>query len=165
MYRAAMRQGYRVAYRVLWALSFVRKPRGRGVKALLVNDGEVLLLMHTYGPREWELPGGGSRRREDLHDTLRRELREELGIEVDVATAIGTFGGPGRFSGIGVSYFRVELDDRDVLPDPIEIAQVAWFDPAAPPRPLGGHATRALSRHREAVASPAEESGESRRRG
>jgi 8-oxo-dGTP pyrophosphatase MutT (NUDIX family) len=163
MYDGAVRQGYRVAYRLFWALSFVRKPRGRGVKGLLFNGGEVLLVQHTYGPREWELPGGGSRRGEDLLGTLRRELREELSIEVADATAIGSFNGPGQFSRIFVSYFRVELAERTIAVDPIEIAQVAWSDPLAPPAPLGWHAARALTLYHEAIASTTEKSGESRR--
>jgi ADP-ribose pyrophosphatase YjhB (NUDIX family) len=154
MYRATMRQAYRAAYWVRWALAFVRKPRGRGVKALVVNAGEVLLVHHTYGPREWELPGGGARRREDAEAALRRELREELRVEVSEATLLGSSGGPGRYARTCVSYFRVDVPEREVVPDSIEIAEVAWFDPLSPPHPLGWHAARALARHGEAIASP-----------
>jgi len=155
VYASVQRTALRAAFWTLWLSSFVRKPHGRGVKALLINEGEVLFVRHTYGPREWELPGGGARKREDLVNALRRELREELEIgfaDAD-ATMIGVFAGPGRWSGVDVGYFRVELADRNLTPDPIEIAQVAWFDPMAPPLPLGWHARRALDRHREAVAS------------
>jgi ADP-ribose pyrophosphatase YjhB (NUDIX family) len=154
VYPALKRSAYRVAYRCLWALSFVRRPRGHGVKALLVNDGEVLLVTHTYGPREWELPGGGVRWHEEPLGALCRELREELGVAVEAATLLSGSGGPGRFAAIGVSYFRVDVAERAVIRDAIEIAEVAWFDPHDLPHPLGWHATKALARHGEAIASP-----------
>ena len=154
VYNALKRKTYRVVYRWLWALSFVRRPRGRGVKALLVNDGDVLLVLHTYGPREWELPGGGARRGEDAFGALRRELREELAVEVADATLLSESGGPGRYAAVRVSYFRVDVDERAVARDTIEIAEVAWFDPRRLPDPLGWHAANALARHGEAIASP-----------
>jgi 8-oxo-dGTP pyrophosphatase MutT (NUDIX family) len=159
MHDALLRQVYRLGYWALLGLSFVRTPRGRGAKGLLTNGGELLLVRHTYGPREWELPGGGARRREDALATLRRELREELGVEVDGVDSLGTHPGRGRYGRVRVSYFAVELSDRAVVRDPVEIAEVAWFDPAALPRPLGWHAKEAIARHGEAVASRASDPG------
>jgi 8-oxo-dGTP pyrophosphatase MutT (NUDIX family) len=153
MHDALMRRVYRLGYRVLWVLSFVRMPRGRGAKGLLTNAGEVLLVRHTYGPDEWELPGGGSHRGEDAAATMRRELREELGVEVADAVALGTHHGDGRSEGVRVSYFAAALPDRRVRRDPVEIAEVAWFDLAMPPRPLGWHAKEAIARYSKALAS------------
>jgi 8-oxo-dGTP pyrophosphatase MutT (NUDIX family) len=156
---ALMRQAYRLGYRILWAVWHVRPPRGRGAKAILTNAGEVLLVRHTYGPHEWELPGGGSRRGEAPIATLRRELREELQVDVTEPIPLGAVNGPGRYAGNRVSYFTAELPARDVVRDPVEIAEVAWFDPAAPPMPLGWYATQALVRHSEALASRASDPG------
>jgi 8-oxo-dGTP pyrophosphatase MutT (NUDIX family) len=159
MHDALMRQVYRLGYRVLLALSFVRPPHGRGAKGLLTNGGEVLMVRHTYGPPEWELPGGGSRRGEEAVETMRRELREELGVDVADAVALGTDHGQGRAEHTRVSYFTAELPNRNVRRDPVEIAEVAWFDPASPPRPLGWHAAKALARYDEALASRASDPG------
>ena len=39
----------------------------------------------------WEFPGGKCWRREAAGTCLRRELREELGVEVEVGTSLGIF--------------------------------------------------------------------------
>ena len=50
------------------------------VKALIRNDkGEILVVKEHQD--KWELPGGGLNHGESIHDGLRRELIEELGIE------------------------------------------------------------------------------------
>jgi 8-oxo-dGTP pyrophosphatase MutT (NUDIX family) len=158
---ALERQAYRLAYWVLVALSFVRPPHGRGAKCLLTSDGAVLLVRHTYGPREWELPGGGSRRNEPAAATMRRELREEVGVEVgDDAVELGVGRGPGRHEGTRVSYFTASVPDRGaIVRDPVEIAEVAWFDPEQLPTALGDHARRALRLYKEAIASPPRDPG------
>lgn len=53
----------------------------------LVQDGggNVLLLRHTYrGKRPWGLPGGGLKPGESLEECLRREMREEVGMEIEI---------------------------------------------------------------------------------
>lgn len=139
------RGAYRLAFVALSLAAIVRAPRGSGAKALVVCDGRVLLVRHSYGPRRWELPGGGARRREHPHEALRRELREELGLEVDNAVAITTRRGPGRRDRHVTHLFRVELASPELRVDPVEIVEARWFDPAAPPRPLGWMVPEALA--------------------
>ncbi|AQG81761.1 NUDIX domain-containing protein [Spirosoma montaniterrae] len=50
---------------------------------------EVLLMHYQYGGHDvYALPGGNCDRGETLPETIRRELREELGIEVTVQDAL-----------------------------------------------------------------------------
>jgi 8-oxo-dGTP diphosphatase len=56
------------------------------VKGVVIHDGYVLLLLNERG--EWDLPGGRPDGGEDHRAALRREVREETGLEVEVGTAI-----------------------------------------------------------------------------
>ncbi len=58
------------------------------VYAFIENSkGETLLIqraMHDSFPGQWELPGGGLEFGEVAHDAVKREVKEEAGIDVTV---------------------------------------------------------------------------------
>ena len=51
--------------------------------AMIVRQNQILLLQHRKrGQRYWVLPGGRLEGRESIDTALRRELKEELGLDV-----------------------------------------------------------------------------------
>lgn len=52
------------------------------VRALVIDEDNAVLLVKLVFPHGswWVLPGGGINNGEDLHDALRRELHEEVGL-------------------------------------------------------------------------------------
>jgi ADP-ribose pyrophosphatase YjhB (NUDIX family) len=63
-----------------------------GVGGIVVNEqGQVLLVRQNYGASKdkWILPGGYVERDELLTDAVRREVREETGIEAEVVGIVG----------------------------------------------------------------------------
>src|SRR3954453_1513497 len=57
------------------------------VAAIIRRDGRILITRrfdHVHLPGLWEFPGGKVERGESLEAALRREIREELGIDVAV---------------------------------------------------------------------------------
>jgi 8-oxo-dGTP pyrophosphatase MutT (NUDIX family) len=56
----------------------ITRPVRVGVKLLLVRDGKVLLVKHSYQDA-WFMPGGGVKRGERLEAAGRREAAEEIG--------------------------------------------------------------------------------------
>lgn len=60
------------------------------VKGILFDrDGRVLLCHNDRG--DWELPGGRPGRDEDDETCLRREMREETGLEIEVAQFVSAY--------------------------------------------------------------------------
>jgi 8-oxo-dGTP diphosphatase len=63
------------------------------VAALIVRDSRVLICQRTAEqafPLQWEFPGGKVEAGEELAEALRRELREELGIESLIGPELAT---------------------------------------------------------------------------
>jgi ADP-ribose pyrophosphatase YjhB (NUDIX family) len=65
------------------------------VMAWIENQfGDVLLLRQTRGNRLWTLPGGKVRQRESLKEALRREVKEETGLQIQFIALAGLFDRP-----------------------------------------------------------------------
>lgn len=86
------RAGLRLAYRVRRQFRRFFKPGLAGVGVILHDDeGRVLLVRHSYGPQAWSMPGGGLGRDEDPAEAVRREMREELGCELERLELLRSF--------------------------------------------------------------------------
>ena len=112
------------------------------------DDGRVVLVRHTYGDRRaWDLPGGWVEEGEQPVQTARRETREELGADVAESEwqLIGAIEGLWHWKHERLTFFTARWPGGEPLVDPVEIAEVAWFDPRRPPEQLGV-GTRAVLR-------------------
>ncbi|HUS61020.1 MAG TPA: NUDIX domain-containing protein [Acidimicrobiales bacterium] len=82
MKRSLLIVAARLYQRVMSVVWKVFKPTTVGVRGIVRDpDGKVVLVRHTY-LSGWHLPGGGVKRRETIDQAVRRELREEVGVEV-----------------------------------------------------------------------------------
>ncbi len=126
-----------------------RLPRKRmGAGALLRDaDGRVLLVDPTYKP-QWELPGGAVEAGESPFTACRRELMEELGLDLAVGRALVIDWVPpaaGRTEGLMLVYDGGVLSEADIaaiaLP-PEELAAYAFVGEAE----LGEYLTPLLAR-------------------
>jgi mutator protein MutT len=91
-----------------------------GVGAVIVIEGNVVLIRRRFEPLagQWSLPGGAVELGETLEDTVVREMREEVGLDVEVGPVIEVFD-------------RIMLDeDRRVRYHYVLVDYLCW--------PLGG---------------------------
>jgi 8-oxo-dGTP pyrophosphatase MutT (NUDIX family) len=58
------------------------------VKALIVKENKFLVIQDA-DDFFWELPGGKIKHNEKPYDALKREIKEELGIEIEINEFVG----------------------------------------------------------------------------
>jgi ADP-ribose pyrophosphatase YjhB (NUDIX family) len=110
--------------------------------AAVITDarGRVLLVHHTYGERNWELPGGGLEANESAEAGAVREALEETGVILEIERLSGVYWEPGWGPTGGHHFvFRALLASGSPEPtvtDPAEISELGWFAREAFPRPM-----------------------------
>ena len=111
--------------RVYW---FIFRPKTFGVKIVLErSDGFVLLVKHTYGVK-WTFPGGGLKSGEDGEAGLRREIKEELGLDINNPTFLGSFTSEVEYKKDTVFVYTTRIEKIEFKADPLEIEKLDWFD-------------------------------------
>lgn len=92
---------------------------------LFDEQSRILLLEHVFRPDSgWGIPGGFLANREQPEEGLRRELREEISIEIDAVEFLfaRTLPRPRQVE----IYFRARVVG-DPKPSSFEIKQAEWF--------------------------------------
>ncbi|HET8568063.1 MAG TPA: NUDIX domain-containing protein [Candidatus Limnocylindria bacterium] len=107
------------------------------------TEGRVLLVHHTYGERNWELPGGRGGPAESAEDTARREAREEVGVELEIERLTGVYWEPDQCMHHFV--FRARALGEPRAADAAEIGECGWFAADALPRPISDLTVRRIA--------------------
>ena len=95
------------------------------VAAVVERDGRFLVSQRGPGSHLagcWEFPGGKCEPDESLHDALRREMLEELGVSVVIEDGVGTVEHAYADRTVRLHFFRCRLagDPRPQLGQPIQ---------------------------------------------
>jgi ADP-ribose pyrophosphatase YjhB (NUDIX family) len=111
------------------------------------EDGRVLLLHHRFRAGSgWGIPGGFIEKGENPSDALKRELREEIGLELESAelALARTLKRPTQVEIV----FRCRPRVGSVVPKPqsMEIKSIAWFKPDELPPELSLDQRRLIER-------------------
>jgi ADP-ribose pyrophosphatase YjhB (NUDIX family) len=124
--------------------------------ALVVDGaGRLLLARRAIAPfrGRWDLPGGFVEEGEHPLDALRRELREETGLEVEPGRFVGVWMDRYGDDGDGVHtlnlYWTARAEGEPIAAD--DVAELAWFDPddMPPGGELAFHMTSVLDAWRQ----------------
>ena len=122
---------------------------GVGCGAAIVRDGRLLLVKRLKAPEAgcWNLPGGKVDFGEGVAAAVRREVAEELGVEIELQSSLGFV----EMIGDGQHWVSPIYAARIVAGEPVNVEPdkhetILWADPADPPAPLAAGAKAALAR-------------------
>lgn len=126
-----LRIAYRTAHLGLRAYWRIRKPETQGALALIFCHGQLLVLQTTYR-NAVSLPGGYVKKGEAPEFAVAREVREEVGFDVQPGDFKHVYRGtkPFEHRKDTLDLFRLELDTRPVIKtNRGEIAWARWKSP------------------------------------
>jgi A/G-specific adenine glycosylase len=114
----------------------VRKPKGElphhtVTAAVIQRNGHILIARRPEGGLlggMWEFPGGKRKPEESLEECLRREICEELGVDIQVGTPFGIYEHAYTHFSITLHAFRCTLTNGE--PQRLEHSDLRWVAPA-----------------------------------
>ena len=104
------------------------------VGAVVVDEGRVLLARRAFEPFKghWDLPGGFLEEGEEPLEGLRRELREETGLDVEADRFLGVwmdrYGGDSTAESTLNLYWTARVVDGEAAPAD-DVSELGWFAP------------------------------------
>lgn len=98
--------------------------------AVIVREGLVLIDRRADGPLAgwWEFPGGKVRSGETTEDCVRRECREEIGVEVEPVELLRTALHEYPHGKVQLHFHLCRITAGE--PRPLAPAEIAWVTPA-----------------------------------
>jgi 8-oxo-dGTP diphosphatase len=118
--------------------------RRLGAAAVILDrQDRVLLVRHTYGRCNWEIPGGASEPGESVIDTAVREVREEAGVDAVPDRMTGLYYEPEQDAHHFV--FRCHLDENAApAPSSEEVSACEYWAVDTLPRPISDFTVRRI---------------------
>lgn len=112
---------------------------GVGVGALIQNErGEILLALRSQQAKNerglWEIPGGAVEFGETLERALKREIREEIGVEIEVLDLLHVCDHilPAEHQHwVSPTFICRIISGTPTIMEPHKCDQLAWYAPVA----------------------------------
>ena len=149
---------YKLLYRMLRAYWFVFRPKVRGTRCLVECEEKFLLIRQTYGDMLWTLPGGLIKRGEAAEKALRREVLEEVGLELSELRPLGVFTDTKEYARDTVTCFWGAPSGTALKVDPDEVYEARWFGIDALPNGQSRHLAKVLDLYFEDRAATRDQS-------
>jgi NADH pyrophosphatase NudC (nudix superfamily) len=117
---------YRFVYPFFQFYWFVFRPKTQGVICLILSGDELLLIRQTYGRPVWTLSGGGFKKNETKEEAVKREVKEELGLNI-TPEYLGEFTHQPDYKIDTVFCFVAKIDKVNPKIDYLEIKEAKWW--------------------------------------
>ncbi|MBV9643706.1 MAG: NUDIX domain-containing protein [Verrucomicrobia bacterium] len=117
---------YKIIYPLLKLYWFIFRPKTQGVMCLILSGDELLLIRHTYGHSAWTLSGGGLKKNETQEDAVKREVKEELGLDI-TPQYIGEFTHDTEHKIDTVFCFVASIAKKEPKIDHLEVKDAKWW--------------------------------------
>ena len=97
--------------------------------AIIRKDGKILVAQRKFGDTFgglWEFPGGSIEEGESKEEALRREIAEELGIDINVGKEVFVI--ENDLPNIKIIIYLFECSINKGMPESIDCQDLKWVD-------------------------------------
>lgn len=100
------------------------------MKCVLVNNGKLLMLTKSFGSSRWVFPGGAIKAGKDKEVAARREIKEDLDIDLVDLEYLGYFVQNVHHRKETMHCFLAQISPGEINFDKRKIKEVGWFERA-----------------------------------
>lgn len=107
-------------------------------------EGRVLFVRRTDN-RRWVMPSGALELDETIHEGMRREVKEETGLDVVAATPMAIYSYPSSVTAYGDPYYQISIQflvhewSGTLLNETDETTLARFFSIKEPPEGMASH--------------------------
>ncbi|MFH1308733.1 MAG: NUDIX hydrolase [Patescibacteria group bacterium] len=116
---------------------FIFRPETSGTKCIIEYKNRVLFIRNNYGRKRWTFPGGRINKGEIPEQTIKREIKEEVGLDISDLKLLDIFISTAEYKKDKVYLYLAKSNKKDLIIDNIEILQAKWLNIDNYPKPIG----------------------------
>ena len=118
---------YKLGFPIIKIYWFIFRPKIRGVKCVIQYQNKLLFVRHSYGTGRWTFPGGKIKSDESAETAVKREVQEELGIELHAVVDFGEIYNEIYHKKDTITCFTARVENEEFKVDGEEIIEAKWF--------------------------------------
>jgi 8-oxo-dGTP pyrophosphatase MutT (NUDIX family) len=119
-----------ILFIISWPVHWLYALWTKRVRVAIAKDNKILLVKHWIGMDIWQLPGGGIKKNESLISAAKREIKEELNVDINEAEVLNEKYLSTPIHGLSMRYQYVvaKVSDDSAVDPNWEISEYDWFD-------------------------------------